>query len=1019
MTGDIHNYLTGMLGAAKSKDGAALLTFTVDQVLKNAGPRKAEVLRRCAIPRWFDPSIVRVLRESEESNERIVEQLREFSFIRDLGDGRMAYHDQVRTILLAEWAAQRHEELIQIHRRLYSYFNNRTTPPGSTRRTMQLVPESNLLSVVPLSVQSDMFRREALYHLISADPIRGMDELRVAFNELERAHRLADAELLLQAAGEAPLNSLQQRWLQYMRARTQQGGLNLHAAAQQFETLRSLPDLDPELRAETSRSLAEVYSEMGQWARATRLFRQSLDYFSRTGNQRAVADTMVLLGEAYQGLGMRTGSWHVPHVPENGLLRYMQIAWIWLIGLPFHLAALMLGPRQRLLPIPEYCVRYQNWLLIRLYNTARDWFIQAREAYRRLGDEGGMLRAEQRVIDILRLYGYHEEARAKVEALLKRQPARDPYWRAWLERTLAECYLAANNTGSAQVLLTNALAVFREFGDVRREATILMLQGQAAMQVGDIDGALRGFVKGLERYRSLGYAAARERILHELRAWRMRPGVSEEVRQRITALIAAEPEKRYVGRFIYSYLPLLQITSILALPLALLLLAVVVPTTNIISLNGGVLSTAIFYDPLRIMVVLALLAIFYMGSYAALAAVVLFVLQIGRIEREQPDVIVTRPGQIARYDNMGNLAAEVPWPQVRQWLALDRSGWDRALPLYSCTFLEDSEGRDLMIGGITGWYRDVQTDIGQRLAAAGSPVERKNMGYRLLKSRSGVAAATGLVLLLLVTLVENQLLPLPSWFPASLYALVSSVALSGALILVPLAYWLVNRPLKLQRSLLLNAAWPNVLMVLGALPVLAYLIGGGALLSINALNYSTFVWGVYTLAEALMARYLAPQRALRLVVVATATLLALLLVAQPAYASYRWQVSYTAKGQVADAVAAGAAPTTMSEANCAAAVDARALGSDVFSTYTIQGDCAAVVGDWQEAARYYQEAVNSAPAGSGQQALALYNLWNAVRRYDRIHSDLIRRQFNELCATSSPAAPICNQIAGQWNEPTN
>ncbi len=533
MTGDIHSYLSDMLSAAKSKSGDALLTFNIDQVLRSAGPRKAEVLRRCAIPRWFDASILRVLRESEDSNERILDQMREFSFIRDLGDGRMAYHDQVRQILLAEWLEQRPRELTQIHRRLYSYFNNRMTPPGSTRRAMQLVPESNMLSVVPMSVQADMFRREALYHLINADPIRGMDELRAAFDELEGAHRLAEAELLLQVASEAPLNSLQQRWLQYMRARTQQGGLNLAAAALQFEALRALPDLDPELGAETSRSLAEVYSETGQWALATRLFKQSLDYFRRTGNQRAATDTMLMLGEAYQGLGISTGSWHVAYVPENELLSYVQMAWMWLIGLPFHVAALLLGPRNRLLPIPEYCIRYQNWLLIRLYNTARDWYIKAREAYRRLGDEGGMLRAEQRVIDILRLYGYHEEARAQVEALLKRKPARDPYWRAWLERTLAECHLAAGNVGSAQVLLSSALAVFREFGDVRREATILMLQGQAAMQAGNIDAALGGFSSSLERYRALGYAAARERILHELRAWKHRPGLSEGLRQRI------------------------------------------------------------------------------------------------------------------------------------------------------------------------------------------------------------------------------------------------------------------------------------------------------------------------------------------------------------------------------------------------------------------------------------------------------------------------------------------------------
>ena len=37
-------------------------------------------------------------------------------------------------------------------------------------------------------------------------------------------------------------------------------------------------------------------------------------------------------------------------------------------SLPFQIAILLLGPNSRMLPLPEHCARYQNWLLIRLYN---------------------------------------------------------------------------------------------------------------------------------------------------------------------------------------------------------------------------------------------------------------------------------------------------------------------------------------------------------------------------------------------------------------------------------------------------------------------------------------------------------------------------------------------------------------------------------------------------------------------------------------------------------------------------
>ncbi|NTW01772.1 MAG: hypothetical protein HGA19_10835, partial [Oscillochloris sp.] len=481
--------------------------------------------------------------------------------------------------------------------------------------------------------------------------------------------------------------------------------------------------------------------------------------------------------------------------------------------------------------------------------------------------------------------------------------------------------------------------------------------------------------------------------------------------------IATEPEKRYVGRFIRSYLPLLQIATILALPLALVILAVVVPTINIISLKGGILSAVTFYDPVRILFVLLMLGLFYISSYAILGWIVISVLQISRIEREQPDMIVTTPEQIARYDSIGNLAAVIPWRQAQQWVALDRCNWERPLSLYSQTFLEDNEGRDLAIDGITGWYNDIQADIGQRLERVGSTVERQNVGYQLFKSKSGIAILVEVILLLLLTVIENQLLPLPLWFPTGLYAFLSFVTFSGVLIFIPLGYWLVNRPLTIQSTLLLNHIWPRVLMVFGALPVLLYVISGGTALPINALNYSSFVWGVYTLTEALVARYLTKQRILRFIIVSVATVIALLIVSPPAYASYRWQVGYTAKGQIAAAAAVSAAPTMISDTRCSAAIDARALGDDIFSSYSIQGDCAAMTGQWQKAAGYYQQAADHAATGSGERALALYNLWNALRRYDRSQSDLVLGELDTLCSTSTRAAAICVQIANQLSTP--
>lgn len=1025
---NIHSHISDMINrAARAKSGDELLLLSIEQVLRGAKPRQAEVLRRVAVPRWVDVGVLRVLRESDEGNERVLELLRDYSFVRELGDGRLAFHDQVRQALLDEWRRERPAELQELHRRLYAYFNQRTTPPGSNRRPVSLMEDGVMLSVVPMSAQSDLFRREAIYHLLQADPARGMAELRAAFADLEGTHRLAEAEQLLQTAADAALAPAHQHQLTYMRARVMRASLSLDAAAAQLEALQAVPGLDADLAAEVARSRGEVYAETGQWARATELYRQSLEHFQHAGDKQAAAETMLLLGEAYQALGVSTGSWHVPTPAANPPLEALHVFWIWLLGLPFRLVQLLLGPHRHSLPLPEYCAHYQNWLLIRLYNTARGWYEQARVAFAGLGDTVGVLRVEQRLADILLLYGYHREARARVEELLTRPEAAGSYRRAGLERSLADCHLAVGDLGSAELLLRSALEVFQRVKDVRGEASIRMLQGRAAMLAGNIDGALDGYRDSLERYRALGYAAARERILHELRAWQRRADTRPPLRERIAAVVAAEPEKRYVGRFIRSALPVLQVASLIALPLAMLLLAVVVPASELRALGdvGGVLTMDTTYSPLRSSLVIAALVPLYLLVYAAIALAVIYLLPLSAIEREQPDVIITRPDNIARYDSRGRLEREMPWTRVRRWLALDRCLWQRPLPLYSRTFLEDDEGYDLEIGGITGWYSELQQDIGRRLAAAGVAVERRDLGYRLLKSKMGAAAVLGVALLLFFTAAENGWLPLPNLLPSAVYAALAFIAYSGVLILVPLAHWIANRPMKLQRALLLSERWPLLLIVLGGLPVLAYVISGGKIIpEVKALNYGLFIWGSYLLAEGLAAALAPGRRMLRLGLVAAALLTAIAMVAVPAYGSYQWLVAYTAKGQVTSAPASATAEAV---AGCGAAEQARDLGADSFTSFLFQGDCAAALASgfaqqgaaaaaqrsWADAAGYYAEAF--AHAGiPGEQVLALYNLSRVAERAgDRDLAEAARVRYFQICSSEPGARQVCTQIFGQ------
>ncbi|MFV9507736.1 MAG: hypothetical protein AB4911_24560 [Oscillochloridaceae bacterium umkhey_bin13] len=993
--------LVNKLTEASHGHATDLVAAGLDQVLAQAGPRQAEVLRRVALPRWLDASVLRVLRESDEGNERVLALLRQYSFVRDLGDGRLALTEEVRSALCDEWQRTRPDEARTIHRRLYSYFSTRTTPPGATNRAMPLMPESTTLSVMQISTETDLLRREALYHLLQIDQPRGLIELRRAFEALEHSHRLAEAELLLQMATETPLGPRERRWVHYLRARVLQAALRLDEARAQLEALDALGDLEPALAAEADCTLGEIYSETGQWAKATELFRKSSAYFARVGDQQAVAETMLLLGEAYQGMGISTGSWHVPAPPSQPVLRLLHDLWLWLLGLPFQFAILLIGRRSRLLPLPQYCARYQNWLLIRLYNTARACYTQAATLFRQLDNPVGNLRAEQRLADLLLLYGYHDEACSAIRALLERPAARDPYRRAWLQRSLAECYLAAGELDAARPLLDTIAIFFREVGDVRREASVVTLQGRAAMQAGQLDAALHGYAAGLARFRTLGYAAARERILHELRVWQRQPERDPLDRMRLAAMVDAEPEKRYVGRFIRSYQTLLQLATLLALPLALLLLAMVAPTTILRPSELGVFNLAIFFDPWRMLGAGTMLIMIYLAIYAAIATAVIDWLPIARIEREQPDQLVTTPKTITRYDQRGVLTQQVPWAEVTQWLTLDRCLWDRPLDLYSRSYLADQAGRYVLLDGITGWYADLQADCDHRLAASGSQAMRKDLGDKMLPSWAGLSVASGLILLLIVTFVNNNWALVGALFPAAFSASLWFLALSGMLVLVPLAFWLATQPFTVRQRLPSpSQRWPVVVTTVGALASFVALLG---LIPVAALNYSMLVWGAYLLAEGIVALVAPGKWPLRLAATTLTVLLALALVATPAQAQLRWLEGYIARVQVEQG-------TMAASPSCEAAAAARNLGGDPFSTWAIQGDCASASGDWSRAADYYAAAAQAARPGSGEQALAFYNLAVAAEAAgDTQLAQQARISYEQICGLRGAPA-LCRQL---------
>jgi tetratricopeptide (TPR) repeat protein len=869
----------------KSSSEASLIVAAFQRLLAEVGPRQAEVMRACAVPRWFDLGVLAVLRERGDGNERVLELLRGYSFVRPLGAGRYAYQDEVRAALLEQWRSERPDQLRALNGRLAAHFASRAAPPIAEQQS----PSETPIAVRPVSDRA-LWQRESIYHQLMLEPRAGMELLRGEFDQAEASSRLADCEALLQTAQEAPIAASDRLWLRYLHARLDRLALRLEPATRQLGDILATADLDPALAAGARKTLGEALAETGQWVGATAMYRRSLEYFEQTGDRPKAAEVMLLLGQAYEGLGDDTGGWHVAAYPRHPLGRAIGQIWSWLQSLPFFVFVFLLRMAGVATPRARYMGPYQNWPLIWLYRTAHAWYRRARAAFQQLNDDDGAARAEQQLAEIQRLFGYPGDALERLERLRSAMAARDPYRRAWLDRGRAAALLDQGDADEALAILAQALAFFRELGDPRGEAAALALQGRAAAEAGQTDQALASYRSSLARFRALGYTEAREQALYDLRAWRRHAGPGE-ISRRIGVILADEPEKRYVARFPSSKVLLLQALSLAALPLTLLLTAIFSPRLVLERLAGSQpLIAQTYYDPLLGFSTLLILLALYVIAYALVALVVIFFVPLNNLEREQPDYVITSPAEIARYDNTGALAQRLSWDAIRRWLRFDQQLWQRPLPLFSGTLLTTDGEASLKFEAITGWYTSLQEDIGQRLSAAGNPIASQEYGLRILRSASGALLGLGVALLLLCISAQNRWAVWLYALAPGFYAGLAVLAFSGTLILIPLAYWIANRPLAWAREFGLNNRWAYLVGAIGLATVLLFVAGGGDALPVPALNVGLLIWGAYLLAEAL-ASLLPPRlRAARLPLIALALLIAIGLAAPQTTALYYKQL---------------------------------------------------------------------------------------------------------------------------------
>ncbi|KPL91427.1 tetratricopeptide repeat protein [Herpetosiphon geysericola] len=840
------------------------LQLSITQILASMKPGQAEVMRRCAIPRWFDAEILAVLRERDDGNNaNILQQVAEYSFVRQIGEGRYAFIDDVRNYLLGDWRL-RPDELRRIHERLYTYFERRmgSTMVENRATWLREIVSYDLLLASTSSVSQAKLADE-LTQPASTDPDvltqamtkveRALLRFRNLFDAAFNAHRMAEAEAILLAAEEQSniLVPLVRDWLLYYRGKMNFAMVRLDEAIECFEILLKRDDLDPELYVLLANSLGDVQVEAGQWSASILSYQKALATPKIELAQQAEAHLGI--ADAYNEIAVSAGGWHQPQIQKYPIARAFAKVFQSIAIIPMFLLVSILRRLGAAVPKPLILLRYQNWLLARIFRASREQTMAAYRIFRQQNDQMNLIRCEMRLIDIDVLFGSVDEAIELAKQSLERPGCEEPYRKARVQVTLARALIAKRDFAQAIDMLNQALTVFRAVDDGRWEARVLTTLGRALQESGQTEAALKTYQAGLVRARGIGSVLSRERILYELRTWR-RSELTYPTE--ISTILRDEPTQRFVARFPRFLLPYLQVGQTLLIPLILVFAAIVAPTvgnqTIVQASNNLVLPAAdVYIFPWYRLIISPLIMLVATGvGYSVLGLIVLWYMPMTQLRNNQPTVHTLTPDELIHYDSSGHESHRIKWADVTEIITADRRVWKRPLMVFSRSFVRSTMQPLLRVDGITGWYNSVIYLIEKRAREAGAQMSYLSANISLLRSAWGGVIGLGTLLLSLIIASVNGWIPnLAEFLPATFYAILQLVGFSGILLIGPTIFWTVIRPLRLDNEFALDERLPSLAAMIGFIVMVLFIITDGAIVRVPIFSVSLFIAGVYVFSE--------------------------------------------------------------------------------------------------------------------------------------------------------------------------
>jgi tetratricopeptide (TPR) repeat protein len=263
--------------------------WLIGRVMQRLSMPISDLFRYGVILRRFDFNILQaVFPDLLEGEETVFCELISYPFVRPLPNGFFTFHELIRSVQEHYLRYHMSAAFEKYHRRALTYYED-LSQEQEYKLSQPIYP----------------VQYEILYHLTAVDEKEGLGQFRSLFRTAIRCHDLPKANVLLEEMQSYDwLHQETEDWLQYHKALLQYLSDEWDSAYEGFLKLWDRQNVDTNLRALVSESLADLSFEQGRSHTALEYYLEGVKVYETQGDRIRLAHLQANIGgKIYRALG--------------------------------------------------------------------------------------------------------------------------------------------------------------------------------------------------------------------------------------------------------------------------------------------------------------------------------------------------------------------------------------------------------------------------------------------------------------------------------------------------------------------------------------------------------------------------------------------------------------------------------------------------------------------------------------------------------------------------------------------